>query len=73
MDNDLLTLDLRTLPGARETIAYQDGGLFPVLVSYPLPPGQPIPPSPTSPRCCAAAPVTWVDEWDLYEPRLAGE
>ena len=24
-------LDIRTLPGTRETIAYQDGGLFPVL------------------------------------------
>ena len=24
-------LDIRSLPGTRETLAYQDGGLFPVL------------------------------------------
>ena len=28
-------LDIRTLPGTRETIAYQDGGLFPVLALAP--------------------------------------
>ena len=28
-------LDIRTLPGTRETIAYQDGGLFPILALAP--------------------------------------
>lgn len=32
---DLPTLDVRTLPSTRETIAYKDGGLFPVLVVGP--------------------------------------
>jgi hypothetical protein len=30
-----MEIDLRTLPGTRETIAYQEGGLFPVLALAP--------------------------------------
>ena len=29
------SVDIRTLPGTRETVAYQDGGLFPVLALAP--------------------------------------